>query len=65
MKVLKGLAEFLDVSLGELLEGVVLHAFDGKPPFNEDTRTTIRELSAIYGLTLTSADSHQLVEHQA
>ncbi len=34
VKVLKGLAEYLDISLGDLLEGIVLHAFAGKAPFS-------------------------------
>ena len=34
LKVLKGLAEVLDISLGDLLEGIVLHAFEGKAPFS-------------------------------
>jgi predicted DNA-binding ribbon-helix-helix protein len=37
LKVLKGLAEYLDLSLGDLLEGMVLHAFEGKSPFSEET----------------------------
>ena len=28
VKVLKALAEYLDISLGDLLEGIVLHAFE-------------------------------------
>ena len=32
LKVLKGLAECLDLTLGDLLEGIVLHAFEGKAP---------------------------------
>lgn len=62
VKVLKGLAEYLDVSLGELLEGIVLHAFDGKAPFGADTRRAIAQLKQVYGLDLTSADSHDLRE---
>jgi predicted DNA-binding ribbon-helix-helix protein len=34
LKVLKGLAEYHDLSLGDLLEGIVLHAFEGKSPFS-------------------------------
>ena len=30
LKVLKALADSLDLSLGDLLEGIVLHAFEGK-----------------------------------
>jgi hypothetical protein len=62
LKVLKGLAEYLDMSLGDLLEGVVLHAFDGQPPFSAETLQVIAELKKIYGCTLTAADSHQLTE---
>ncbi len=63
LKVLKGLAEYLDMSLGDLLEGVVLHAFEGQPPFSGDTLQVIAELKKIYGCPLTAADSHQLTEH--
>lgn len=62
LKVLKGLAEYLDLSLGDLLEGVVLHAFEGKPPFGADTRRKIEQLRQVYGLDLTAEASHKLVE---
>jgi hypothetical protein len=62
LKVLKALAELLDLSLGDLLEGIVLHAFEGKAPFGEQSRQRIRELRKIYGLDLEAADSHRLVE---
>jgi len=64
LKVLKGLAEYLDLSLGELIEGIVLHAFDGKAPFGEGTMATIRQLSVVYGLELQADDSHRLTEQQ-
>jgi hypothetical protein len=62
VKVLKGTAEYLDLSLGDLLEGIVLHAFEGKAPFEPDTLAKIEQLRAVYGLDLTAADSHGLVE---
>ena len=63
MKVLKGLAEFLDISLGDLLEGICLHAFEGKaPPFSEEQLRAIGDLKRIYGLKLNAGDSHRLVE---
>lgn len=62
LKVLKGLAEYTDLSLGDLLEGIVLHAFDGKAPFSDGTRRKISELKRIYDLDLDSADSHRLEE---
>jgi len=65
VKVLKGLAEYLDVSLGELLEGIVLHALDGKPVFGDETRAAIEQLRAVYGLDLRAEDSHRLDEQDA
>ncbi len=62
LKVLKALATELDMSLGDLLEGIVLHAFEGKAPFSATTRRKIKALTSVYGLDLTAADSHQLRE---
>jgi hypothetical protein len=62
VKVLKALAELKDLSLGDLLEGICLHAFDGKLPFTEETRRQIAELKRIYGLGLDSSASHRLLE---
>ncbi len=60
--VLKALAGSLDVSLGDLLEGIALHAFEGKAPFGPETLAKIKALKDVYGLELTAADSHHLVE---
>jgi len=60
LKVLKGLAEYLDLSLGDLVEGIVLHAFEGKAPFGPPTLAKISQLKNVYGLTLTAADAHDL-----
>jgi hypothetical protein len=62
LKVLKGLAEYLDLSLGDLLEGIVLHAFEGEQVFGAPTLEVIAELKQIYGCNVTAADSHQLTE---
>ncbi|MEV1205869.1 hypothetical protein [Microbispora rosea] len=62
LKVLKGLAEYLDISLGDLVEGIVLHAFEGKSPFGPETLAKIGQLKEVYGLTLTAADTHRLEE---
>ena len=62
LKVLKGFAEYHDLSLGDLLEGIVLHAFDGKTPFSAASLARIRELKKFYGLDLDSSASHQLTE---
>ena len=62
LKVLKGVAEYTDLTLGDLLEGVVLHAFEGKAPFSAETQEVIAQLKAVYGCELTASDSHQLAE---
>ncbi len=64
LKVLKALAEYHDMSLGDLLEGIVLHAFEGKAPFGPESIRRIGELKKIYGLDLGAADSHHLVERE-
>jgi hypothetical protein len=62
LKVLKGLAELKDISFGDLLEGIVLHAFEGKAPFSKETLEQIVELKRIYGMSLRASDSHKLTE---
>jgi hypothetical protein len=62
LKVLKALAEYKNMTLGDLLEGIVLHAFEGKAPFTAETQRKIGELKAIYELDLDSRVSHQLRE---
>ena len=62
LKVLKALAEQLDMSMGDLLEGMALHCFEGKAPFSEETLGKIAKLKEVYDLDLTAADSHKLDE---
>jgi len=62
LKVLKAFAEYRDMTLGDLVEGIVLHAFDGKTPFGEESLRRIRELKRFYGLDLDSGASHRLKE---
>lgn len=64
LKVLKGLAEYTDLTLGDLLEGIVLHAFEGKAPFTQETQAVIEKLKGVYGCELQASDSHQLVESE-
>ena len=62
LKVMKALAEYHEISLGDLIEGIVLHAFDGKAPFSKPSLQHIAELKKIYHLDLDASDSHQLRE---
>lgn len=58
LKVLKGLAEYKEITLGDLLEGICLHAFEGKAPFEPATLEAIAKLRDVYGCEWTSSDSH-------
>jgi hypothetical protein len=62
VKVLRGLADYLDLSLGDLLEGITLHALEGKAPFSQETLGHIKRFKTVHGLKITAKDSHQLVE---
>ena len=62
LKVLKAIATHHEMTLGDLIEGIVLHSFEGKLPFGPDTITVIEKMKEIYGLDLTAADSHKLSE---
>ena len=62
LKVLKAVAEQKDMTLGDLLEGIVLHAFEGKAPFSTQTLKEIEQFKTLYGMTLKASDSHNLKE---
>lgn len=64
VKVLKGLAEYHDLSLGDLLEGIVLHAFEGRCALGEESLAVVADLKGVYGLDLGAGDAHQLEEEQ-
>jgi len=65
LKVLKAFGEYHDMTLGDLLEGIVLHAFDGKCPFGAESLKRIKDLKKFYGLDLDSRASHRLTESSA
>ena len=62
LKVLKALAEYLDMSLGDMLEGIVLHAFEGKSHFSKSTLEKIQQLKAVYGMDYGSEVAHKMIE---
>ncbi|HEY4081932.1 MAG TPA: hypothetical protein VGM81_14675 [Burkholderiaceae bacterium] len=65
LKVLKGMAEVHDMSLGDLIEGIVLHAFEGRSPFGAKSMAHIAQLKQVYGLDLDSSHAHQMTEAEA
>jgi hypothetical protein len=62
VKVLKALAEYHNMTLGDLLEGVVLHAFENKTPFGEEALHRIAQLKEIYGMDYDASASHRFSE---
>ncbi len=64
LKVLKALAEYFDMSLGDLLEGIVLHAFEGKSPFDQETVHRIETLKQVYDMDYDASASHHFVEDE-
>lgn len=65
LKVMKALAEYHDLTLGDLIEGIVLHAFEGKSAFGAESLKLITELKKIYHLDLDAGASHKLIERKA
>jgi hypothetical protein len=65
LKVLKGLAEHLDMSVAELIEAMALHAFEGRAPFSADTVGKINQLKSVYDLDLTADDSHRTSDSES
>jgi len=62
LKVLKALAEYFDMSLGDLLEGIVLHAFEGKSAFDAEMQQRIEALKGVYNMDYDARASHHLFE---
>jgi hypothetical protein len=62
LKVLKALAEYYDISLGDLLEGIVLHALEGQSPFHDEDLERIATLKSVYELDLDASASHHMFE---
>lgn len=64
LKVLKAIAEYLDMTLGDLLEGIVLAAFEGHSPFVDTTRRKIDQLKEIYGMDYGTEVSHRMIDEE-
>lgn len=65
LQVLKAVAARHDIGLGDLIEGIVLHSFEGKAPFGPETLDFIAQMRSAYGLDLSTEDSHRLAEDPA
>jgi len=62
LKVLKALAERFDITLGQLLEDILLHALEGPKAyaFGDDCMEMIRALKQVYGLDYDTHDCYRL-----
>jgi len=56
LKVLKALAEYLDLTLAELVEMIVLQAFENEPGFSQGTLKRVEQLKRIYEMDYGLAD---------
>ncbi len=67
VKVLKGLAEYADISLGELLEDIILHSFEGPgaSAFAKDDFRIIGDLKKVYGMNYDAHSNYRFVEKNA
>jgi hypothetical protein len=61
LKVLKAMAEYHDMTLGNLLENVLLHALEGST-FNDESLEVIAAIKKIYGLDYDPKTSHLFTE---
>ncbi|MCP5100643.1 MAG: hypothetical protein GY943_34270 [Chloroflexi bacterium] len=64
VKVLKAMAEYHDLTLGDLMEGIILHSMEGKSPFNDDAVKRIEQFKQIYGMDYDSDAAHNLTEEE-
>lgn len=63
LKVIRGLAEYMEISMAELTEGIILHALEGKPvPFDDVTLKKIAQLKDVYDMQFSAQDAHKLTE---
>ena len=63
-KVLRALAEYLDLTFGDILDAIVLYALENKPPFSSTTLEQIAQLKEIYGMDYGPQAGHRLVQQR-
>ena len=59
-QVLKALAQYFGISLGDLIEGIALHAFENKSAFSKSQREKIAQLKAVYGMDYGVEAAHKI-----
>jgi hypothetical protein len=64
VKVLKAMAEYHDISLGNLIEIIVLRAFENKSVFDQESLEKIKVIKEVYGMDYGLEISNFLVESE-
>jgi hypothetical protein len=66
VKVLKAMAEYCDLTLGELLEDIILHSFEGGSanPFSTKDLKVIEDLKRVYGMSYDTHACYRFVEKE-
>ena len=63
VKVLKALAESADMNLGEMLEDIVLHAFEGVSTFGQPAALeAIKDFKRLYGMNYDVHDGYRFAK---
>lgn len=62
LKVLRATAQYFDMSLGDLIEGIALHAFEDKSAFSDSAREKISQIKDVYGMDYGVEAAHKMVE---
>ncbi len=62
LKVLKGLAEHQDLSVGQMLELILMHAFENRPCFGRGNMKIVKDLKRIYKLNYSVSDFKKFME---
>lgn len=62
VKVLKAMAEAGDMTLAEMMEDIIIHAFEGECTFDGEAVAKIREFKRLYGMNY---GVHEQYDHKA
>ena len=50
LKVLRGMADYNDLSVGQMLEIILLHAFESRPSFSKEGLEAVKGLKKVHSL---------------
>lgn len=65
VKVLKGLAEHQDMTLGEIIELITIHALEREHAFAADSIPLVKKIKDVYGMDYDIHAYEKFIESQA